>query len=70
MTAHDELRVLYALRRAALARHADGGIPADASPVAQLIEERERQILDGHEGPAPTEIARKAGRDEALRLAA
>lgn len=60
MTAHDELRTLYALRREALARHsADGaGAPAGLGSVAQLIEERERRLLDG---PVTGEAARLAG---------
>lgn len=59
MTAHDELRTLYTPRRAGLARNSLDGVGLGS--VAQLIEERERRLLDGPEGPAASETARLAG---------
>ena len=48
MTAHDELRILYALRRRALERAvAAGDAPARLGAVSELIEARERRFLDG-----------------------
>ena len=59
MTPHDELKILYGLRRTALTRAVERSSRDGygVAGLADLIEERERRILDAG-SPVPSETAR------------